>query len=256
MNRLLFIPLIFLCACSSMTKVVSTSEQGAVTNEYAYSDKESQIRYNVTNDDKNLHIRLSSTNVTAISKILKIGLKICFDLNGNKNNKIYFEYPLAQSAASVTTEPTASTSAAVKGFSSNIPQVKIPTEALFVHNGIKERIQLASGNSDFRASVRTLNNKEMAYDLIIPFSKISKDGISALSKLTVGIISANAGEGSMFEGMGGGPGFGPGGGGMEGGGPPPGGMPGGGGPPPGGFDISSSNISIDIWFRVILQKAN
>lgn len=246
-----------------MNKVTSTSETSAVTNEYTYSDKQSQIRYNVTNDDQNLHIRLNSTNVNAISKIFRTGLKICFDLNGNKNNKIYFEYPLAQTAVTVSTVPTTIASNVNKGINLNNPQVKIPTEALFMHNGIKERIQLASGNSEFRASIRTLNNTEMAYDLIIPFNKISKEGISALSKLSVGIISGNTGEGSMGEGMGGGPG----GGGMEGGGPPPGGMFGGGGPPPGGmaggggpppgeFDMSFSNISIEIWFKVILRKNN
>jgi hypothetical protein len=115
-----------------------------------------------------------------------------------------------------------------------------------------------STTSDIHASIRTINKKEIVYDLIIPLKRISQEGIPSLAKLSLGIVSGKTTDSSANDDMGGGPG-GFGGGGMEGGGPGGfggGGMDGGGpgGPPPGGFGMSSSNSPIDIWFKVNLQK--
>ena len=255
MKRLLFVAIIFLSSCTSLNKVVSTTEKSAVTNEYAYTDQDSQIRYSISNDDKNLHIRMNSTDVTTISKIFKTGLKICFDLNGKKSKSVYFEYPLAQSTQPLANVTTKSVAGVKNGAGLTNPAFIIPTEGEFNRNGVKEQIQVASKESDIKASIRKINDKEIVYDLIIPLKRISPDGILALAKLSVGVVSGKSVDASSEDDMGGGPG-GPGGGGMEGGGPPPGGggMDGGGGPPPGGFGQSSSSNTIDFWFKLTLQK--
>lgn len=248
MKRLFFIALIFLSSCTSLDKVVSTTEKNIVTNEYAYTDTDSQIRYSVSNDEKNLHIRLNSTDMTTISKIFKTGLKICFDVKGKKNKSVYFEYPLSLATQPLKTGTTMLGTAAAMKSKPVDPMEVIPTEGEFNRNGVKERILVQSKTSDIQASIRTINMKEFVYDLIIPLKRISQEGIPTLAKLSLGIVSGTTVETSVDDYMGGGPGGGP---------PPGGGMDFGGGPPPGGFGMMPlSNSPIDIWFKVNLQKIN
>jgi hypothetical protein len=274
MNKLFFFAVIFLSACTSMNKVESTHEKNLIKNEYTYSDPDSQIRYDITNDSKNIHIRLNTADFATISKILRTGLKICFDVNGKKSSKVYFEYPLAQERQPMgegegRTRPTGANSA--MGFNLGKMIDQISNEGEFDRNGTKERVLVLSNDSDIKASIRDLSSSEIIYDLVMPISRISKDGIAALSKLSVGIVtgktengggSSSAGRSGSGGGGGrGGMGGGGGRGGMGGGGGR-GGMGGGGGRGgmsggeggSGGMDRSSQAKPVDFWFKLDLQK--
>jgi len=272
MNRLFIFAVIFLSACTSMNKVESTHEKNLVKNEYTYSDPDSQIRYDITNDSKNIHIRLNTADFATISKILRTGLKICFDVNGKKSSKVYFEYPLAQERqpqrqgqGEGRTRPEGGNYA--MGFNLGKMIDQISNEGEFDRNGTKERVLVLSNDSDIKASIRDLSNSEIIYDLVMPISRISKDGIAALSKLSLGIVSGKtenggggasgagrSGGGGGRGGMGGGGRGGMGGGGRGGmGGGGRGGMGGGEGGS-GGMDRSSQAKPVDFWFRLDLQK--
>ncbi len=270
MNRLLFLAFILLCSCTSLNKVESTSEYNNKSNEYTYSDTDSKIRYNITNDKKNLHIKLNTSEFTTITKIIRTGLKIDFDLKGKKNESIYFQYPLAQSQRFAGRDmfqtghdmPQKGNGLAAK-FDLNKILTQISNEAVFSYNGEVEQINVSSADSDVKVSIKAVNNNEITYDLFIPINKISKNGLASLSKLSVGIVSGkydstsaggNRSEGmsrgsrGSMGGMGGGSRSGMGGG--RGG---RGGMSGGGrGGDMGGFNKSSMNESINIWFRLSL----
>jgi len=225
MKRLFFFAVIFLSACTSMNKVESTHEKDLIKNEYTYSDPDSQIRYDITNDSKNIHIRLNTADFATISKILRTGLKICFDVNGKKSSKVYFEYPLAQERqpqrqgqGEGRTRPEGGNIA--MGFNLGKMIDQISNEGEFDRNGTKERVLVLSNDSDIKASIRDLSSSEIIYDLVMPISRISKDGIAALSKLSVGIVSGKTenGGGASGAGRSGGMGGGGGRGGMGGGG--------------------------------------
>jgi hypothetical protein len=276
MNRLFFFAVIFLGACTSMNKVESTHEKNLISNEYTYSDPDSQIRYDITNDSKNIHIRLNTADFATIQKILRTGLKICFDVNGKKSSKVYFEYPLAQDRQPQgqghgKTRPVGGANAMEFNLGKMIDQIS--NEGEFDRNGEKERVSVLSNDSDIKASIRDIKNDEIIYDLVMPINRISKDGIVALSKLSIGIVSGKTETGSASSGdrSGGGRSGGGGGRGGMGGGGGRGGMGGGGGRGgmgggggrggmgggeggSGGMDRSSQAKPVEFWFKLDLQK--
>lgn len=259
MNRLFFLAFILLCGCTSLNKVESASESNSKSNEYAYSDTDSKIRYNITNDKNNLHIKLNTSEISSITKIIRNGLKINFDLKGKKGESFYFQYPTAlsqqyaprnlakQENGNIQRSESGNLQRQENGNSSrqnndntqrqrpgvgqsgkfdlNKLFAQLPEEAIFNHYGEIEQINIYSETSDIKVTLKAINNEEMTYDLYIPLKRLSKDGIAALGNLSVGIISGNIETsnigGGRPEGMQGG-----GRGGMSGGGR--GGMAGGG----------------------------
>jgi len=274
MNRLFFFVIILLSSCTSLNKVQSTGEMNKNSNEYTYSDPDSKIRYDISNDSKYLHIRLNTVDYTAVSKILISGLRVCFDVNGKKSAKVFFEYPLPQNRRALGQGRPGPTAGTTDGFNLNRIINGLSNEAEFDRDGVKERIILASNDSDIKASIKAVSNDEITYDLIIPIRMISKDGLAALTNLSVGILtgktddaSAGAGRsgggGGRSGGMGGGGGRSGGGGGGGrggsggGGGGGRGGMGGGeGGASAGGADRSPMAKPVEFWFKLDLQKGN
>ncbi len=266
MNRLFFLTFILLYSCVSLNKVESTRETNNNSNEYTYSDSDSKIRYNVTNDKKDLHIKLSTSEFTTIMKIMRTGLIINFDLNGKKSEKTYFQYPLPQTNRFAGQDMVKQGNGMGTRFDLNKLFAQISDEAIFNRDGEVEQLNVLASKSDVKVYMKAVNNEEMTYDLFIPLNKISKDGIASLSKLSVGIttgkIENTSSEGGRGEGMSGGRG-GRGGmsGGMGGGRGGRGGMGGGGrggsmggGERSGAFDRSSMTKPIEIWFKLNLLK--
>jgi hypothetical protein len=268
MNRLLCLAFILLCSCASLNKVESTRESNINSNEYTYSDPDSKIRYNVTNDNKNLHIKLNTSEFTTIMKIVRTGLKINFDLKGKKSENVYFQYPLAQSQRFAGRDVLKQGNGLSSKFDLNKIFTQISDAAIFNRNGEIEQLNILSADSDIKVTIRTSNNEEMTYDLIIPLNKISKDGIASLSKLSVGITTGKddmaskggdrsegmsgggrGGRGGMSGGMGGG---GRGGRGGMGGGGRSGGMGGG----SGSYDRTAMTKPIGFWFKLDLAKVD
>jgi hypothetical protein len=217
------------------------------TNEYRFSDSDSKIRYQVMNDNKNLHIILNTSEYKTITKIVNSGLKIYFDIKGKKSEKVYFQYPTLGRRQQPTAQDIMDLgNSKLKKPDLNKLIAKIPDKAIFNHDGDIEQLRVSLSNSDFKVSIKAIKETEIVYDLIIPFNKISKGGVVSLSKLSIG-ISSDVDEPFMGGGPDGGPGGGP-----DGGGPGPGG-PGGGGPDggPGGF--SSMAAPVFFWFKVVLH---
>ena len=270
MNRLFLFGIILLSSCTSLNKVQSTGEMNKNSNEYTYSDPDSKIRYDVSNDSKNLHIRMNTVDYTAVSKILISGLKVCFDVNGKKSSKVFLEYPLPQDRRVSGQGRPRQAAGATNGFNLNRIINGLSNEAEFDRDGVKERIILASNDSDIKVSIKAVSNDEITYDLIIPLSRISKDGLAALSNLSVGILtgktddvsagavrSGGGGGGGRSGGMGGGGGRSGGGGRGGAGGGGRGGMGGGeGGASAGGADRSPMAKPVEFWFKLDLQKGN
>jgi hypothetical protein len=66
-----------------------------------------------------------------------------------------------------------------------------PNMALFVANGVTEKFQVKPSTSDIKLMVRLKNGSEFIYDLVIPFSRITKNGMASLSRLSIGVVTAN-----------------------------------------------------------------
>jgi len=264
MNRILLMALVILSSCVTLNKVDSTAETSHRSNEYTYSDPDSKIRYLITNDQKYLHFTLNTADYGTISKILRSGLKFCFDVNGKRSEKLYFQYPVPRTREYTGRNTARPNDAEALRFDLNKLVAELPNEAEFSRNGIPQRILVMADDSDVKVSIRVINNAEIIYDLLLPIDKISKDGILALAKLNVGITAGKSSDPSSGEGMSGGGGrggMGGGRGGMGGGGRSGGGR-GGAGRSSGGEEGGTGGVNsygtfnpVEFWFNLNLNAS-
>src|ERR1035437_4570610 len=191
MNRLSLLALIFLCSCGSMKTIDSTTEVNSNKTEvFPNIDLDLKIRYQISNDEKNLHVILTSTDYTIISKILTTGLRVCFDEKGGKKDKLYLEYPRYQKQEFSDRIMARVRTVQRENFSLNNLINEVPNEAIFGVNGTIEPFPvIPADTSDIKVSVKLVNRSEMLYDLLIPFSRISKKGISSLAHLSIGVVT-------------------------------------------------------------------
>jgi len=191
MNRLSLLALVFLCSCGSMKTIDSTTEVNTNKTEvFPNIDLDLKIRYQISNDDKNLYVRLTSTDYTIITKILTTGLRVCFDEKGGKKDKLYLEYPRYQKQEFSDRIMARVRTTQRENFSLNNLIKEVPNEAIFGINGTIEPFPvIPADTSDIKVSVKLVNRTEMYYDLLIPISRITKKGISSLSHLSIGVVT-------------------------------------------------------------------
>ena len=191
MNRLSLLALVFLCSCGSMKTIDSTTEVNTNKTEvFPNIDLDLKIRYQISNDDKNLYVRLTSTDYTIITKILTTGLRVCFDEKGGKKDKCYLEYPRYQKQEFSDRIMARVRTTQRENFSLNNLIKEVPNEAIFCINGTIEPFPvIPADTSDIKVSVKLVNRTEMYYDLLIPISRITKKGISSLSHLSIGVVT-------------------------------------------------------------------
>ena len=207
-------------------------------------DTDSKVYYQVSNDEENLHIKLNTAEPGSMAKILKTGLKIYFDIEGKKNQDVFFQYPIISSQDI----PNQKSMKRNGNQSFNFPKQvsEYHKEALFNQYGSVDRFPLLLSNSDIKVSISVNDKRELDYDLIIPFSRIAEGGIPSFSDLSIGIVSGkmnrtsavNSGQ-SQARMSGGGKG-----GGRRG-------MSG--GKRPNNSAKSAMSSPINIWFKVNLQ---
>jgi len=113
---------------------------------------------------------------------------------------------------------------------------QVPGDAIFSHSGVEEYVSTLS-ESEIKVSINAISNSEIVYMLAMPFSKISSEGISAMSTLSVGIVSGyfDMPSSPMNNQSGGRSG-----GGMSG------------GNRPGGMANTAMSTPVKIWFQVDL----
>jgi hypothetical protein len=191
MNRFFLLALIFLCSCGSINTIESTPESNNNNNEFPYFNKDLKFRYQISNDDKNLHLRMTSQDYTILSKILTTGLRICFDATGKKKDNVYLECPLRQKQEFSDRIMARVRYSQRQNYSLNNLLSQVPNIAIFVSNGVVDRFPVLPADSDIKVSVRLRNGIDLIYDLIIPFNRISKNGISSLSNLSIGVVTTS-----------------------------------------------------------------
>lgn len=262
MMKIAGLALLLITGCSTTHVITSIPEKEIEKNEFRYYDTDSNVMYQVSNDEKNLHLKFKTANPSSAMKILKQGLHVYFDANGKKKRKIFLQYPIpgnerASGLSNQRPVPDQRNSTDLSQFIKNIPK-----EAVFSNNGEVEYIHWAIEESEIRPFISLSANREIVYDLIIPFNRIMENMADPLSNLSIGIVSGSKETSSMGSGSNGGMRSGGGGskgsgGGMRGGGGMGGGKGGGGaksrgmqGSQPGG----NMSIPIKIWFQVDLYE--
>ncbi|HAA14920.1 MAG TPA: hypothetical protein DCE41_25810, partial [Cytophagales bacterium] len=223
---------LFLLGCLALTgcagsKVVSTVETGDRSNDFKYKNGSTGIRYSVTHDSEYLYLKLLVTERTDMMKMARGGMQVFFDLEGEKNQEVYLQYPLTMQQRRQQRgqgRPEAGQGARPNGRQGqgggqrlNLSQMLqfLPQEAQFVRFGEADELDMQDPEVDILASIYSPSGEDMVYDLAIPFSRISPNGMAELDGFSVGIRSGKlemGGRGGNRGGGGGRPGGRPGGG--------------------------------------------
>jgi hypothetical protein len=201
-----------------------------------YSDSESGLQYNVTNDETNIYICIRATEMPIQMKIMSSGMEIWLDPCGKNKEACGIQFPLPGKRGKKTmheTEQPDMKSGKNPGRMNMAEQFQLE-EPLLVLSGF-----LAEYNGTFRvsqvkgikAAINWDEQNNMTYELAIPLQsfyskeiKEQKDNPVIGFKININAIAGQGGgsnSGSMHSGPPGGASQGPGGdagGGMEGGG--------------------------------------
>lgn len=203
---------IILVGCSSLITVNSVDEKDSSTAIYKNYDADSQIKYLVSNDDKNLHLSLKTNHQPTIAKILRAGLTIYFDQEGKKKKNVFVKYPM-ESSQDFKQFKGKGGQRKGSNLKSLINATSVGAEYGFF--GKKQSFVVTNPNSKIQLSLNTNSEKELVYDLIIPFEKLAVNGRSDLLNLSIGIVTGSfdvpSSRPQMGQGGGGGKGQGAGG---------------------------------------------
>ena len=256
-NAVIFLLVLF-SGCSSLQTIESVPEPNFELGDRSHLDDKSKILYEVSNDEKNLHVMFRTTERASIIKILQTGFTVYFNTKGKKKKDISIQYPLPQDMETFRQSMMSEMKQGGQQPQLDINKLlgMISHMSIYSYFGEEENINLYSNSSDINVSVKSTQRDELMYDLIIPFTRIFKDKTVDVSNLTVGFVSGKMEMPSTGGGMSGG-------GGMRGGGMSGGGMGGGGGMRgggksgggmSGGSNMSGLTSPIEFWKNVVLNN--
>jgi hypothetical protein len=221
------------------TPVVADGNPGDWSLPLRFSNSGYTLQYNVTNDDKNMYIAVSSADGNTQLRILRSGMTIYFDPKGKKNKEVSLHFPIQK-------QPDPNANRNRGGESNTLYYQNGHTANTAGRNTRKEELLLQSdyfnttgfsgiengqfGLNDPKCPIRLaikLNNDDslLLYEIVIPLATaFGPDWAANLSKksVTVGIVidaipgSGGGGAGPRPGGYGGMHGMGMHGGGMGG----------------------------------------
>jgi uncharacterized membrane protein YgcG len=213
-----------------------------------YFDVESNIAYGVQHDDENLYIKIKTDDKAAIRKIMMQGLYVYIDPKAGKSKNIYFNYPLSEKfdPSQKRNKSAGMEQGTQQEFNVEHFLDRVSMEAVFSDHELAEKLPVFSSKTDILVELISEGPNVLVYYLRMPFDRISKNGLSDISELSLGFMT---GKMEMPK--------------MDGSGHSGGGMQGGGGSSSGGMqggDMQSSGMEresmmsqLSIWFKIDLS---
>jgi len=236
-----------LSGCASLPMIESQPAGEDPYDGRYYFDVESNIAYGVKHDDEYLYLKLKTDDKTAIRKIMMHGLYVYMDPKGGRSKKIFFNYPLIAKfdPSQVRNKSGGMAGGSKEEFNVDSFLDRVSMEAVFSDHELAEKMPVFSSKTDFQVELSSEGPNVLVYYLRIPFDRISENGLSDISKLSLGLMS---GEMKMPQ--------------MDGSGHPSGGMQGGGRSgggmqdsdmqQSGSIDRGSMMSQLSIWFKIDL----
>ena len=253
-NKTFLFLIILLSACAKLP--VYNAKWKPIDSNATFTgyDKESALKYTISNDSSNLYIALTTSNKPLINSIRKEGLTTHIGFTKKKKGQFELNYP-HHSSFQKNMDPDKFE----KNWKASLKTLTSNTEALWTKGDESEVIPIGSKYNDFNGQVRIEQNGDLNYAVTIPFNELGYHTISLLpDQIVLGLETkamSPARQPQPSEGMssgmsrgGGGRGGGKGSGmgrGMNGG------MPG----SKGGSNQTMNNIEpLSLWFQIIPSK--
>lgn len=246
---------LMLSACASLPSITSTYLMDDGPSLKYRFDIENNLAYKVSHDDDYLYLELKTDDKASIMKILRQGLFVYMDPNGNKSKEIYFNYPLTQKhEPGSMRKPNNMQSNVREEFDVNDLLDRLSMEAIYSKYGQAEKMPVYIVDSGFKVEINAVNKSVIEYKLRIPFQELKSGGLKDITELSIGIMtgkiempsSGDRPSGGSEGGMQGGGGRSGGGGMQQGGGRPDGNMQG------AGENRESMTQQLSLWFSVDL----
>jgi hypothetical protein len=192
----LFIVLLVFSGCSASLPLYQSSiekDYSPSETKFGY-DETSDLTWWVTNDVKNLYLRLKTPKRTTQTKILRAGLKIYFDPTGEKSELTYLNFPIFKERQRPSGEETERRRNRRPGgerpkFDINETIKKIPAAANFVQGEKETPFNYISDKSTFNIELTSEEEGVLNYLAVIPFDQIQPGGLNDISKLSIGMVS-------------------------------------------------------------------
>jgi len=255
---LLFLILVlslFLSGCASLPIIESQSAGVDPYDGRYYFDVESNIAYSVKHDEDYLYLKLKTDDKGAIRKIMMHGLYVYFDPQGAKSKDIFFNYPLSAKIdhSKMREMQGGMSTGKQQEFDVNTYFERVSMEAIFSDHELAEKLPVFSSKTEFKVELASEGQDILVYYLRIPFDRISKNGLSDMSELSLGLMTGKVEMPQMGGGHSGG--------GMQAGGRSGGGMKSGGGRSnandmAGSGERESMMQQLSIWFKVDLTPGD
>ena len=189
--------LLILTGCSTLqvtTSIAEEEQRDDIISQYQFEDN---ILYQVSNDQENLHIKFKTSDRSSIMKILGQGTYLYFDIKGKKKRDVSLEYPMASENGTDRRPGMNQNPGERTRLDLTEILARIPKEAELINHKESELIQFNMLESDIKPSLTVSGESEITYDLIIPFHRISKNGLSSITTLSVGIVTKGMNPSSM-----------------------------------------------------------
>jgi hypothetical protein len=190
MRKLFLLSLIFLCSCGSVkNNIESTLETNVTPNSFPFFDQGLNVHYQISNNNDFLHIKLNINDKFLINKIINTGLKICFDVKGKKNDKVYLEFPIFRKQMFSDRIIARSTTNQVSSATIGDLISQIPDEAIFGNQGNMIHFSVSENKTNIAVSISQGRGNAIIYNLIIPINRITKGNLSSLNNLSIGFVT-------------------------------------------------------------------
>lgn len=247
---LLLVLTLILSGCASLP-IIESQPAGEDPYNGRYSfDVESHIAYGVKHDEEYLYLKLKTDDKMTIRKIMMHGLFVYMDPKGAKSKDIFFNYPLTTKfdPSQMKKKPAGMAGGYRQEFNVNSYLERVSMEAIFSDHELAEKLPVFSSKTDFHVELSSEGPYVLVYYLRIPFDRISDNGLSAISELSLGLMTGKM-EMPQMDG-GGRPGAGMGSNMQSGGGHSGGGKMG------GGIDTENMMEQLSIWFKIDLTPGD
>ncbi len=174
-------------ACVKLNVFQSKPESEFGTNTtFSGYDKDTHLRWLITNDKDNLYVRFDTDDGMTKFKILRGGLKLYIDTLGKKKQKMFLNFPISEGTKLTAEDMNASMQN--EGGVSPQMMAQLTESASFTKNGkTKNFNSLMSGNG-FDLSLKN-TGPALEYYAAIPLTRIKKGGLRDISTLSIGIVT-------------------------------------------------------------------
>jgi hypothetical protein len=193
----LLLALLFLGCSAGIKLVESFSEAEFSESTIFHFDEKSELNWLVSHDDQQLYVRLNTAKRTTQMKILRAGLHLYFDENGEKKESTYLNFPVFQERRIMDSDEAGARSRPGRPggrgerpkFDINKTIERTQPEAVFVKNDVKETFNYLEKDSDILIIMSGDTADVFHLMSAIPLNKIFPEGKKQSSKLSVGIVS-------------------------------------------------------------------